>query len=522
MDERSESPERSAWRFGDWRFRGKLLAASLLPVVAVTAILLALFLLSLQRVWRNSVPHKVELLRLEALSREYQAEIREYDLLRLEETRQEIEEIEEEIPEVLARLAAGEARDAHRSSTELGPLVAALLAEGDRLVASHGTAASTAATAESATGEAFAAFEEREEELETRIADLLAEAEGELADALERFGWMLAGSSVLGVGFGLFLALGLARHVQGPLQVLRQASERILDGDFRARDRIHTRDELGDLAEGFDRGAETIRRLLAEARDSLDDLKKHQAQLLQSGKMAAVGELAAGVAHELNNPLSAVLTYGVLVREKIERDPEAIDTEQLRERLELIEAAARRCKDIADKLLTFSRQDEGGALEPVSLAEVVDDAMALTHSLSKRRGVTLEIDADPDAPPVMGSSGQLQQVVVNLVSNAVQAMADGGQLKITTGRAGESGELVVSDDGPGIDPAVRDRIFEPFVTTKPAGQGTGLGLSIVYGIVEGHGGTVEVESEVGVGTSFTIRIPQVPTDPPVDGGPRGL
>ncbi|MEM9593531.1 MAG: ATP-binding protein [Acidobacteriota bacterium] len=267
---------------------------------------------------------------------------------------------------------------------------------------------------------------------------------------------------------------------------------------------------------------------VTELRTAVNDLEHHlaelrntQAQLIQSGKLAAIGELAAGLAHELNNPLSAVLTYSILLRDKLDEvGAETLEPKLPRfaERLGLIARAAERCKAVADHLLAFSRQDETEK-EPVDLGDVVRSSLELLEALVRRQGVHLAVDIEDGLPPVVGHSGQLQQVIVNLVSNAMHAMASDdwehrGGLSIDARRAGDRCELTVEDTGSGIPAEHLDRIFEPFFTTKPTGEGTGLGLSIVHGIVQSHGGTIDVESEPGRGTRFVVRLPA--------GAPRGV
>lgn len=496
-----------SYRFRDWRFRNKLLLVAIGPLLVVAVLMVMTFSFGLRQVFEETVPRNVELAELEALSREYQSEIREYVLLDQAETRKEIREIERELSEALEALKA-DGEQGEQNAASMASLVDGLVKEGQRLVRAVDSGSLSAASLD--IEDELEEFENQELRLEDQIESIRLSAADELHNAFVRFAASILVNSAIGVLLGVLAALLLARWVDRPLQVLNEASERILDGDFRASDQIQARDELGRLAVGFDRAAEEIRLLVGEKEATLETLQQQQAQLLQSGKMAAVGELAAGVAHEINNPLSAVLTYSVLVREKIEKaPPEPSELPKLAQRLGLIETAARRCKSIADSLLTFSRQEET-AREAVSLQQVIDDSLRLLRSQLRRRDIELEIDVEPALPPVLGSAGPLQQVVVNLATNASQALAPGGKLWISARAEGDRCVLAVADDGPGIEPEVRDRIFEPFVTTKPPGQGTGLGLSIVYGIVQAHEGELTVESEPGQGATFTVRLPWAP------------
>jgi two-component system, NtrC family, sensor kinase len=230
-------------------------------------------------------------------------------------------------------------------------------------------------------------------------------------------------------------------------------------------------------------------------------------RLFHAEKMSAVGQLAGGVAHEINNPLGGILAFAQLMSRE-ERSAE--DLENLR----LIQDAAVRAKRIVDSLLRFSRRPQGEEKRPVALDAVVDDALFLLGAQLKSAGVEVvrEYGAGVTA---LGNTNQLQQIVVNLAVNAMQAMKGTGRITVSTAaaRAGHV-RLLVSDTGPGIPPDIAKRVFEPFFTTKPEGQGTGLGLSICYQIAEEHGGTIRIESGAGGGACFVLELPAAPVAPP--------
>ncbi len=222
-------------------------------------------------------------------------------------------------------------------------------------------------------------------------------------------------------------------------------------------------------------------------------------RLFQAEKMAAIGQLAGGVAHEINNPLGGILAFAqIMSREQ--------RSEQDLEYLELISDAAMRAKRIVESLLRFSRRprdDERGA---VDLACVVDDALFLLHSHLGTGKV--EVVKDLQSVTAVGNANQLQQIVVNLVVNAIQAMDGQGTIEIETAPASDGrAELRVSDSGPGVPAELAGRVFEPFFTTKPEGKGTGLGLSICYRIAEEHGGTIRLERGTGGGACFVVDLP---------------
>jgi two-component system NtrC family sensor kinase len=230
-------------------------------------------------------------------------------------------------------------------------------------------------------------------------------------------------------------------------------------------------------------------------------------------KLAAVGRLAAGVVHEINNPLATISACAEALESRVNEGAfegsEAL--EDLREYLGLIRSEAFRCKSITMGLLDFSRTRSGGRT-PVDLDHVVDSAARLLSHQKHGEQVSFEIQTAGDLPSVSGDPGQLQQVIIALATNAVDAMPQGGQLTITTRRNGDTVQVEVSDTGLGIAPENVPKIFEPFFTTKEVGKGTGLGLAVCYGILTEHGGSLDVQSTIGVGTTFTISLPAISDD----------
>jgi two-component system NtrC family sensor kinase len=225
---------------------------------------------------------------------------------------------------------------------------------------------------------------------------------------------------------------------------------------------------------------------------------------VQAAKLAAVGEMAAGIAHELNNPLTSVTGFAELVMDDLPQDAES------RADLELVLREARRARDVVRRLLDFARQSESTRAR-ASLNDVVRDVVALTRHLIHTNGVELKLNITEDLPWVLMDENQIKQVLLNLVHNALQAMPDGGEMEITTlpaPRLARDGVVVtVRDTGVGIPIEDQARIFEPFYTTKGDQGGTGLGLSVTYGIVTDHGGQIEVASQVGVGSIFSVWLP---------------
>lgn len=251
-----------------------------------------------------------------------------------------------------------------------------------------------------------------------------------------------------------------------------------------------------------------------ELRAAYEELKHTQAQLVQSAKMASVGVLAGGVAHEINNPLTGVLNNVQLIK-MIADQKKDFSIDEFKELLALIEESAQRCTKITRSLLSFSRASKG-VLQPVSLNEMVDRVMILVEHELKLENITIQRETFENLPLIKGDAQLLQQIIFDTITNskwAIQKKSQKGGGVITIKTDHEPGShfisLYLSDNGIGIPKENLERIFEPFFTTKPVGEGTGLGLSIVYNIIKEHNGTIAVESEPGERTTFKITLPIV-------------
>ena len=271
-------------------------------------------------------------------------------------------------------------------------------------------------------------------------------------------------------------------------------------------------------AQAFDEIAKLNETLEARVDERTRELQDTQAQLMQSEKMRSLGQLVAGVAHELNNPIGFVHANLQLLDGYIEKlvtaQESGSDADKPREAIRKLLARSRegteRVKGIVLNLRAFSRMDQA-ELSDVNLNEELDRTLGLMEPRLKG-GIILEKDFG-NLPPVRCYPAQLNQVFMNLVMNSCDALKGKGTIKVRTRPATDGVSLEIADDGPGIPAQVRERIFEPFFTTKPVGQGTGLGLSISHGIVERHGGNLSVECPAGGGTAFLIQLPLVAKPP---------
>ena len=299
---------------------------------------------------------------------------------------------------------------------------------------------------------------------------------------------------------GALVALGLGYFISSKISVsikkLAVASEQVAHGDLDAKVEIHSQDELQELADTFNFMAAALKK-----RD--DKLREFTTRRIkESERLAHVGQLAAGVAHEINNPLTGIVTYSHLLLEKATTD------NACRESLQKIVKQANRCRDIIRGLLDFSRQRKPDK-RLSSVNRVLDECVALVDNQALFLNIRIVKNLSPDLPKVFMDPSQVQQVFMNMIINAAEAMNGTGQLTMTTRHlpADSAVEVEFTDTGHGISQEDLDRIFDPFFTTKEVGHGTGLGLAISYGIVEEHKGTVTVESQVGQGATFTIRLP---------------
>lgn len=319
--------------------------------------------------------------------------------------------------------------------------------------------------------------------------------------------------------------VGLLVHrlVYEPLGDLEAGAKRLSAGDLEHRIPVRGDDEFGQLAGSFNSMMAALRESQAQLRDAARTLEEKveertrqlraaEAEAVQSEKLAAVGLLASGIAHELNNPLTGVLTFSHLIRQKLP------DGSTDAEDMDLVIRETKRCASIVRRLLDFARQ-KAPETKVADLNGVVSDVARFIERSVQLQGTTLTLDLDPGLPPVRADENQVKQVIMNMLVNAQQATGAGGSIVVRTRRcpeplAPEPGappvemvEISIVDTGCGIPEADLQRIFDPFFTSKEVGKGTGLGLSVSHGIVKSHGGTIKVESTPGRGSAFHVMLP---------------
>ena len=251
------------------------------------------------------------------------------------------------------------------------------------------------------------------------------------------------------------------------------------------------------------------RRVIRRIAKSDQEKQMMDEQIVETGKLASVGELAAGIAHEINNPVAIMMEEAGWIEDLLQEEEfrESKNLDEFKRALRQINTQGKRCKEITYKLLSFARKTDPRVTE-INLNELLEEIVALSSQRAKFANVVINTDLQEDLPPVSVSSSEMQQVFLNLVNNAIDAMEKrGGVITIKSRAGGEHLVVEVTDNGPGIPKANLGRIFDPFFTTKPVGKGTGLGLSIVYGIINKLGGSIEVHSAVDVDTTFRVKIP---------------
>jgi len=311
---------------------------------------------------------------------------------------------------------------------------------------------------------------------------------------------------LLAIFFGVTVVWFLVKKITEPLRDLQTSAEAVGRGDFSQRVDIHTHDEFGELGRAFNQMTHDIEKSHSDLQKTVDTLKTTQAQLVQSEKLSAVGEFVAGVAHELNNPLAAVMGFSEMLKDADVR-------EDHRRHLDLIFKSAMRCRKIVQSLLSFARRHQPER-KPVAVNKLVDEVLEIVAYQLRTSNVEVVCRFAPNLPLVLADGHQIQQVIMNLVNNARQAIEahqNSGCITITTEIQNATIRITIQDNGPGISAENLSRIFDPFFTTKEVGKGTGLGLSLCYGLIKEHGGTIAAASEPGKGASFTIELPATTT-----------
>jgi signal transduction histidine kinase len=305
---------------------------------------------------------------------------------------------------------------------------------------------------------------------------------------------------------GLIVVLGsvinskLARSIVTPIRNLERITKKITRGDFSESIEVKGHDEISSLAESFNQMEDKLDHAMNSLEDIIKQLQEKQAQLVEAEKLAGIGKLAAGIAHEINNPLTSVLTFSNLMLEQCPPgDPR-------HDKLKLMARETDRARTIVRQLLNFGRES---AIKPVKI-NINQPVTEIAESLVAQeafKDIELSLKLADNLPEVYADPAQVGQVVLNILLNAIHAITPPGRIDVSTRLADKSVEVIFTDSGKGIPEEHLHKIFDPFFSTKSATKGTGLGLAVSYGIIKKHGGEITVASAVGKGTTFTVRMP---------------
>lgn len=302
----------------------------------------------------------------------------------------------------------------------------------------------------------------------------------------------------------ILLTFFLVRKIVLPIEELLLATKQIRQGNLTVQAQVQTKDEIGELALSFNEMTRELSRSRTQIIEQALEKEKLQKSVVHSEKMSAIGQLAAGIAHEINNPLGVIMGFAQSLSRRITPG----DLSEIP--IKSIERESIRCKKLVQDLLTFSRMARVEKQES-DLNAVIKNSLSLIESRTKVQSVELVKEFGADIPKILINTNQIQQIIINLCNNAIDAMPQGGVLTVKTRKAvirnKEIVEMEVQDTGMGIPKEIQSKIFEPFFTTKEIGKGTGLGLSLVYEIAQKHSGTIEVKSELGAGTKFVLSLP---------------
>jgi two-component system NtrC family sensor kinase len=317
--------------------------------------------------------------------------------------------------------------------------------------------------------------------------------------------YLFISSMVVFVILGFLVAWYISRLLVRPLFQMQQYMEKIAHGDFTTIPETEcTSQEFFSLFRAFNR--------------MIEELEHHQEQVVQSGKIAAIGTLTAGIAHELNNPINNIVLTGETLKEEFSN----LNKEEALEMIQDILVQSGRASDIVRNLLDFSRSEQP-EFEEVSVVNVIRDTLKLVQNQVALSGIDLKRHLPADLPLMYGDPKSLQQVFLNLFINAIQAMRNGGTLSVRAILTEDQHwlKVEVSDTGSGIAPEDLHHVFEPFFTTKEVGRGTGLGLSVSFSIIQKHGGHLEAKSQVGQGSTFTVLLPVLAEEEIIPAGVGG-
>jgi signal transduction histidine kinase len=299
---------------------------------------------------------------------------------------------------------------------------------------------------------------------------------------------------------GVVINIKLARSIATPILELEKVTKKVAMGDFSESIEVTGRDELTSLEISFNQMEERLRDTMNSLAHAVKNLHEKQAQLVEAEKLASIGILAAGIAHEINNPLTSVLTFSNLMLEQMPED------DPRREKVKIMARETERARIIVRQLLSFAKETKL-TKKKTNINCPINEIIETLSAQGLFNDIELSLNFSERLPEISADPIKLEQVVLNILLNAIHSITPPGRIGITTQVAGDFVEIIISDTGCGIPEEYIGKIFDPFYTTKDSTKGTGLGLAVSYGIIKKHGGSIEVTSTVGKGSTFSVRLP---------------
>lgn len=337
-------------------------------------------------------------------------------------------------------------------------------------------------------------------EMETLLKNLREKERAEISETIKRSMGLLIFALLTIIIVGAFVNKKLAKSIAEPIKSLEEITKNIAMGDFSETLEVKGKDEIASLGTSFNIMEEKLKQALRSLEDTIKQLREKQSQLVEAEKLASIGILASGIAHEISNPLTSVLTFSNLMLEKTpENDPN-------HKRLKMMVRETGKARDIVRQLLSFAKEE---TIKPIKVNVncPVIDIIESFIAQEAFNDIELTMNFSEDLPEIHVDPARIGQVVSNILLNAISAITPPGKIEVSTRKVDNFVEIVFYDTGRGIPEEKIGKIFDPFFTTKEKTRGSGLGLAVSYGIIKKHGGDIEVKSEVGKGSTFTVRLP---------------
>ncbi|MBI5848825.1 MAG: HAMP domain-containing protein [Nitrospirae bacterium] len=344
--------------------------------------------------------------------------------------------------------------------------------------------------------------------------DTILQGEREDIDSLLKISMnLLLASLAIVIVIGTLINARLAAHIAAPIREIRKFAERVAGGDFSQTLEVKGSQEFVSLGDALNQMAIKLKDTVSSLELAIRNLHDKQGQLVEAEKLASLGRIAAGVAHEINNPLAIINEKAGLMQDLLSMSADFEQKQSIFAQIEGITGSVNRCRTITHRLLGFARRMDI-TIEPLNLNEAIKETITFLRTDILTKSARLELNLAEDLPEIRSDKIQMEQVFLNLIKNAIDAVENSGQIAITTSRKDEgSVQVFISDNGSGIAKDKLNHIFEPFFTTKERGKGTGLGLFVSHAILRKLGSRIQVQSEPGKGTTFTLDIPIRPTLP---------